>query len=81
MFLRTAPKCRKRREKRASKILVYGFIVARVNQKSKPWIAPRRFFNRGVAGACVEIRKKNQSDSAKGLPLNPAARGFRLYYT
>jgi hypothetical protein len=81
MFLQWRPKSWKKREKCASKILVYGFILARVNQETKPWIASAERRNRKDGGARPKFLKKYQEDSSKGAPLNPASRGFRLYYT
>jgi hypothetical protein len=51
VFLLAAPKTRKGRKKRTSKILVNGFILARVNQKTKPPVARLVFFNRRTTGA------------------------------
>jgi hypothetical protein len=81
MFLPEARKTRKRRKKCTSKILVYCFILARVNYKSKPWIESHGFRNRRAAAARRDFHKKNQGDKGAGAPLNAKARGFRLYYT
>jgi hypothetical protein len=55
MFLLEAPKTLKKTQKCASEILVYGFILARVNQKPKSQVERRGFLNRGPAGARAEF--------------------------
>jgi hypothetical protein len=62
-------KSRKRREKSASEILVYGFIVARVNRKSEPEVEAPRFATAARAGAPPEFSNENQCDRAQGRRL------------
>ncbi len=64
-------KSRKTREKSASEILVYGFIVARVNRKSEPEVEAPRFATAARAGAPPEFPIENQCDRAQGRRLTP----------
>jgi hypothetical protein len=56
MFAFERGQTRKRREKCSSEILVYGFILARVNQKTKPRVERRGFFNRREVETMAEFR-------------------------
>jgi hypothetical protein len=62
-LLRKRRKSRFRREKCTSEILVYGFIVARVNQEPQSLLAPARLRNRFRMRAVAEIPKENQYHS------------------
>jgi hypothetical protein len=69
MFVFERGQTRKRREKCSSEILVYGFILARVNPKPKPWVERLGFCNRRRAAALQEIPDKNQEDSGERARL------------
>jgi hypothetical protein len=79
MFLRKRPKRRNRAEKSTSKILVNGFILARVNRKTKPEVVYPVFFQPRRAWVRRDFLHENQQDTAKRRRLTRPQGAFAYH--